>query len=51
MKSEKGQGLPEYGLLVALISIVVNLAVIFFGESVGEFFSELGCVAFGICSY
>jgi Flp pilus assembly pilin Flp len=30
MKSEKGQGLPEYGLLVALISIVVNLAVIFF---------------------
>jgi len=41
-KSEKGQDLTEYALLVALIAIVVVLAVVFFGEEVSQFFSNLG---------
>ena len=41
-KNEKGQDLTEYGLLVALIAIVVIVAVIFFGEAVSTFFQELG---------
>lgn len=39
--SEKGQDLTEYGLLVALIAIVVLIAVIVFGGNVSNFFSEL----------
>lgn len=41
-KNEKGQDLTEYGLLVALIAIVVLLAIVFFGTNVSEFFSLLG---------
>lgn len=41
-RNEKGQDLTEYALLVALIAIVVVLAVIFFGDSVSEFFASLG---------
>ena len=41
-KNEKGQDLTEYGLLVALIAIVVIAAVIFFGEEVSNFFGALG---------
>ena len=41
-KNEKGQDLTEYGLLVALIAIVVILAVVFFGEAVSTFFQSLG---------
>ena len=40
--NKKGQDLLEYGLLVAMIAIVVILAVIFFGDEVSRFFSELG---------
>ena len=39
--SEKGQDLTEYGLLVALIAIVVLLAVVVFGGNVSTFFSAL----------
>ena len=46
-KSEKGQDLTEYGLLVALIAIVVIAAVIFFGDEVSTFFSELGATVSG----
>ena len=38
---KKGQDLTEYALLVALIAIVVMVAIIFFGESVSTFFSDL----------
>jgi len=41
-KNEKGQDLTEYGLLVALIAIVVILAVVFFGAEVSDFFAQLG---------
>jgi len=46
-KNEKGQDLTEYGLLVALIAIVVIAAVIFFGDEVSIFFSELGATVSG----
>jgi len=38
---KKGQDLTEYALLVALIAIVVMVAIIFFGEEVSGFFSDL----------
>ena len=41
-KNEKGQDLTEYALLVALIAIVVVIAVVFFGDQVSAFFSQLG---------
>ena len=46
-KNEKGQDLTEYGLLVALIAIVVILAVVFFGEAVSTFFSDIGATVAG----
>ena len=46
-KSEKGQDLTEYGLLVALIAIVVIAAVIFFGAEVSIFFSQIGATVSG----
>ncbi len=41
-KSEKGQDLTEYALLVALIAIVVVIAVTFFGSQVSNFFQVIG---------
>jgi Flp pilus assembly pilin Flp len=41
-KTVKGQDLTEYGLLVALIAIIVVLAVLFFGDNVSSFYSLLG---------
>jgi len=38
---KKGQDLTEYGLLVALIAIVVLIAVMVFGGNVSDFFSAL----------
>ena len=38
----RGQDLTEYALLVAFIAIIVVLAIVFFGENVSIFFSELG---------
>lgn len=39
---EKGQGLVEYALLLALIALVVVLAMMLMGPSIGEAFSEVG---------
>lgn len=41
-RSQKGQDLTEYALLVALIAIVVVVAVLFFGTQVSTFFQGLG---------
>ena len=41
-KPTRGQDLTEYGLLVVLIAIVVVAAVIFFGDELSVFFSEMG---------
>jgi pilus assembly protein Flp/PilA len=40
--AQQGQDLTEYGLLVALIAIIVVLAIAFFGDNVSSFFSLLG---------
>ena len=46
---EKGQGLPEYALILALISIVSVLTLAFLGPAVGDVFSNIvdGAAAFG----
>ena len=40
-KSEKGQDLAEYALLLGLIAIVVILAVTLLGTNISVIFSEL----------
>ena len=39
---ERGQGLVEYALLIALVALVVGLAMVLLGPSIGEAFSEVG---------
>lgn len=41
-KEESGQGLVEYGLLVALIVGVVIAALLIFGNSLSDFFTGIG---------
>ena len=41
IKSEKGQDLAEYALLLGLIAIVVILAVTLLGTNISTIFSEL----------
>lgn len=38
---EKGQGLVEYALLLALVSIVVVAVLMLLGPTVGNIFSEI----------
>lgn len=40
-KSEKGQDLSEYGLLVGFIAIVVLAGAILFGQNLLAYFNEL----------
>jgi pilus assembly protein Flp/PilA len=40
-KSEKGQDLAEYGLLLGLIAIAVVAAVIFLGEQISVVFDAI----------
>ena len=40
-KSEKGQDLAEYGLLLGLIAIAVVAAVIFLGQEISQVFSAI----------
>jgi len=41
-RSEKGQGLAEYALILALIAVVCILAVIFLGSQVNKIISTVG---------
>ncbi len=41
-RDEQGQTLVEYGLLLALIAIVVIVALIFLGPLVSNIFSNVG---------
>ena len=41
-KKEKGAGLVEYALLVALIAIIAIAAMRFLGQSISAQFSEIG---------
>jgi len=40
-KSEKGQDLSEYGLLVGFIAIVILVAVTLFGQNLSAFWNSL----------
>jgi len=41
-RDEEGQGLAEYALMLALIAIVANIALIFFGNQVSTILSTVG---------
>jgi pilus assembly protein Flp/PilA len=41
-EDEKGQTLVEYGLLLALIAIIVIVALIFLGPIVSQIFQNVG---------
>ena len=41
-RHEQGQTLVEYGLLLALIAIVVIVALIFLGPIISQLFSNVG---------
>ena len=41
-RSERGQTLVEYGLLIALIAIVVIFALLFLGPVIAQLFQNIG---------
>ena len=43
-KIQRGQGLPEYALLLALIALVVVAALLLIGPSIGDKLREVGVV-------
>ncbi len=43
-RSERGQGLAEYALILALIAVVAILALIFLGTQVSGILSTIGAV-------
>jgi Flp/Fap pilin component. len=42
IRSEKGQGLAEYALILALIAIVAVLALVFLGNTISGILSTIG---------
>ena len=46
-KSEKGQDLAEYALLIGLIALVVVAAVIILGGQISTVFSRIGFIISG----
>lgn len=42
LDDERGQGLAEYALILALIAIVAIVALIFLGSSISSIISEVG---------
>lgn len=42
MRSERGQTLVEYGLLIALIAVIAIVALLFLGPVVAQLFSNIG---------
>ena len=41
-RDERGQGLAEYALILALIAVLAILAVTFLGESINAILSDVG---------
>lgn len=41
-RNERGQTLVEYGLLLALIAVVVIVALLFLGPIVSQLFNNIG---------
>ena len=42
LKREEGQGMAEYGLILALVALAVVAAFVFLGEEVSQLISEVG---------
>jgi pilus assembly protein Flp/PilA len=42
LKQEEGQGMAEYGLILALVALAVVAAFVFLGEEVSTLISEVG---------
>ena len=42
LKREEGQGMAEYGLILALVALAVVAAFLFLGEQVSVLISEVG---------
>jgi pilus assembly protein Flp/PilA len=41
-RSERGQGLAEYALILALIAVFAIAAVLFLGGAINDFLSDVG---------
>jgi len=41
MKSEKGQGLAEYGLIIVLVALVAAAAITAFGGQISSLFTRI----------
>ena len=42
LNREEGQGMAEYGLILALVALAVVAAFVFLGEEVSQLISEVG---------
>jgi len=42
LRAESGQTMAEYGLLLAVIAVVVVVAAIFLGTQISSIFSQVG---------
>lgn len=42
VRDEEGQGMVEYGLIIALVAIVVIAALLILGPKIGNLFNEAG---------
>ena len=42
LKQEEGQGMAEYGLILALVALAVVAAFVFLGDEVSTLISEVG---------
>ena len=40
LKDESGQGLPEYGLIIGLVAMVVVTALLVLGPKISNFYSD-----------
>lgn len=41
-REDTGQGLVEYALIIAVIAVVVIVAMVFFRDQLGNYFSSIG---------
>lgn len=41
LKNEEGQGMAEYGLIIAFVALIVVVGITVFGNQLSTFFTEL----------